>query len=128
MWGNYIQPCLNISLLFIASSLLLKFPVVSHYFGGTCLLLPTQNHPCTKGNKCQGLTRKKKKPLPSRVHGAINRDNISDSMLLREDQGERLKGEDTLSHWFSLSFGDLEPDAKRSELQPQLWSCLSLIL
>lgn len=57
---KYVQLCLNISLLlFIAPSPLLKFPVMSHCFGGMCILLLAQIHPPTKSSKYQGLARKK---------------------------------------------------------------------
>lgn len=77
-----------------------------------------------KGNKCQGLTRKKE-ATSQQESWVISRDSSGDSVLLREAQGERLKEKDPLGLLFTKSWqnphghahhGDLKPDARRPGL------------
>lgn len=75
--------------------------VTLHCFGGMCLLLPAQIHLSTKGSKCQ----EKRSYFSAGVVGPVNRGSAGDSVLLREEQVEELKGEDPLGILFSLSHG-----------------------
>lgn len=90
---NCPQPRSNISLpLFIASSLLLMFPVKSHCNAlGECVYFCPLGSILPKGQSMPGFDQEKRNYFPAGFVKPVNR-----LVLLREAQGEELKEEDPL--------------------------------